>query len=209
MGGTNQTDRAEALIARIEAETGEERTRIMAEAEAEAAAIVKAAHARARDRVHGEIEGLRRNRSEALRHETARLDTARRQLRQREARAEIEAGLPALEAAFAALWADGETRMAWVRAALAMARARFAPGAWTLEHPKTLTDEETAAIAKEIAEASGHAPELVADPDLVAGVRLRAGGAWIDATPGALMADREAVGAALLAEVAREMEDKQ
>jgi len=209
MGVTNQTDRAEALIARIEAETGEEMSRIMDVAEAEATAIVKAAHARARDRVHREIEGLRRSRSEALRHETARLDTARRQLRQREARAEIEAGLPALEEAFAALWADKPARTAWARAALAMAGARFAPGAWSVEHPKGWQADERKAFAQEVAHAAGQEPAFAADPELAAGLRIRAGLAWLDASPAALTADREAIGAALLAEVAREMEDRE
>lgn len=204
MGVTNQTDRAEALIARIEAETGAETARIMAEAEAEAAAIVAAAHARARDRVHREIEALRRSRAEALRHETARLDTARRQLRQREARAEIDAGLPALDAAFAVLWADEAARMAWARAALVAARARFAPGGWTVLHPKGWRAEERAALAEEIGDALG----FEEDPGLAAGLRIRAGNAWLDATPRALMADREATGAALLAEIARDKEGK-
>ncbi len=204
MTGVTQTDRADALIARIETETAQELARIEAEAAAGVAAILRAAHRRARDRVHREIEALRRQRAEALRHEAARLDTARRQLRQREAGAEIDAGLPAVAAALEALWADTATRHAWVRAALRRARARLGPGDWTIEHPKGWPAEERRALAAEIAAATGRAPDFQADPALAAGLRIRAGSAWLDAGNGALLADTSAIGAALLAEVARD-----
>lgn len=200
-------DRAAALIARIEGETEAERARIRSEAEAEAAGIVKAAHARARDRVHREIEALRRSRADALRDETARLDTARRQLRQREARAEIEAGLPALADALSALWADKPSRLAWARAAVAMAGERLTSDDWTIAHPKGWRADEKQMLSRTIEAITGKDPAFEADAALTAGLRIGAGGAWLDASAAALMADPEATGAALLAEIARERED--
>ncbi|GGD43583.1 hypothetical protein [Sinisalibacter lacisalsi] len=208
MDDVNGPDRAEALIARIEAETEAELARIRAEAEAEAAAEIKAAHAQARARVQAEIAGLRRTRSEALRFEAARLDTARRQLRGREARAEIEAGLPALEAALAALWGEAETRIGWARAALRLAVARLGPGDWTVAHPGDLTPGEIDRLAGEVTQATGTAPAFETDTTIGAGLRIRTATAWLDASLAALIADREATGAALLAEIAREKEDR-
>jgi len=204
-----KTDRADALIARIEAETQDELDRIRVEAEAEAAAVVKAAHGRARAKVRREIEDLKRGRKEALRREAAHLDTKRRQVRRREARAEIEAGLPALEAAFAELWAEKETRMAWAQAALGLAAKRLRRGAWTVWHPPGWRADETQALAAEVEATTGSAPHFDVDTALLAGLRVEAGEAWLDATPAALMTDREAIGAALLAEVARDREGKE
>jgi hypothetical protein len=207
MDNLNRPDRAEALIARIEAETEAELARIRAKAEAEAAAEVKAAHARARARVRDEIAALKRTRAEALRFETARLDTARRELRGREARAEIEAGLPALEAALAALWNEPETRIGWARAALRLGVERFGPGAWSVAHPGDMTQGEIATLSEEIEAETGTAPAFETDPALVAGLRIQTSEAWLDASLAALIADREATGAALLAEIAREKKE--
>ncbi|SMH54132.1 hypothetical protein [Maritimibacter sp. HL-12] len=208
MDDVNRPDRSEALIARIEAETEAELVRIRAKAEAEAAAEVQAAHARARARVHEEIAALKRTRAEALRFETARLDTARRQLRGTEARAEIEAGLPALEAALAALWNEAETRMGWARAALRLGADRFGPGDWVVTHPGDLTPDEIDRLAREVKQATGTAPGFEPDPSLGAGLQVRAATAWLDASLAALIADREATGAALLAEIARAKEGR-
>jgi len=207
MDDVNSPDRAEALIARIEAETEAELARIRAGAEAEAAAEVQAAHARARARMHDEIAALRRARAEALRFEVARLDTARRQLRGTEARAEIEAGLPALEAALAALWEAAETRMIWARAALRLATSRLTPGAWRITHPGHLTPDEIATLAAEVQEATGTTPAFETDNTLGAGLRIASETAWLDASLAALIADREATGAALLAEISREKKE--
>lgn len=207
MDDVNRPDRAEALIARIEAETEAERDRIRAQAEAEAAAEVKAAHTRARARVRDEIAALRRTRAEALRFETARLDTARRQLRGTEAHAEIEAGLPALEAALAALWAGAETRTGWARAALHLAADRLAPGGWIITHPGDLAPDEIATLAGEVQQATGETPDFETDPALGAGLRIRTETAWLNACLATLIADHEGTGAALLAEIAREKKE--
>lgn len=203
MNVPHQRDQSEALILRIKAESGEELDRIRAEAQAQAAEIVKTAHRRARQRVHVEIKALRREWSQALRHETARLDTERRQLRQREARTEIQSGWPALETAFAELWASEETRMAWARAALKLAAQRLRHGVWTIEHPPGWGAKEMQLLGAEVEALAGSMPEFEVDRSLTAGLRIHAGQAWLDACPATLMADRESIGAALLAEISR------
>ncbi|GKY88753.1 hypothetical protein [Sinisalibacter aestuarii] len=207
MADERHTDRAEALIARIEAATAQEVQRIHREAEAAGAVLVARAHARARKRMHDEIGALRRARDEARRHEKARLDTARRQVRQREASRLIETGLPALEAAFATLWADPETREGWAQAAVAMAARRLIPGAWVIEHPAGWDKAELQSIAKAAKAACGTAPELRADADLAAGLRIRDGAVCLDATTAALMDNPQELGARLLAEIERDGED--
>lgn len=195
--------RADALIGRIEADTEGDLDRIRDEARAEAAEVIRAAHGRARRRVHGEIEALRRVRSEALRHEEARLDTARRQLRQREATNVIAAGLPEVATALTELWADKGARTAWAFALVHAATQRLAPGDWTVEHPANWAEAERVLLTTEAVKLTGQAPEFAADPALHAGLRIRAGQACLDASPAALLTDTGEIGAALLAELAR------
>ncbi|WP_343079216.1 hypothetical protein [Ostreiculturibacter nitratireducens] len=203
MVDARQAERARALIARIEAATRKELDRLRAEAEEEAASAVRTAHRRARERVHEDIENLRRRRADAARQETARLDTLRRQLRQREAGALIEDGVPALEAAFTALWADAEARKAWVAAAVRAASERLVSRDWVIEHPKDWSEAERKAAAEEVVERTGKAPDFEVATDLEAGVRLCAGNACLDAGIEALMGDANEAGAALLAEIER------
>jgi ribonuclease Y len=204
MNASSQTDRAEALIARIKLETEQAIGRVLSEAQAQAEEIVATAHRSARQRVHQELAALRRRRSQALVHEAARLDTERRKLRQLEARAEIAAGLPALEAALAGLWASEASRMAWARAALEHAARRLPHAAWTIVHPAGWARHEQQVLAAELESASGHTVQFEADPSLLAGLKVRAGQAWLDASPAALLADHEAIGAALLAETSQD-----
>lgn len=199
--GTAPQDRAEALIARIDADTAAELDRLRARAEAEGAELVRTAHGRARHRVHGEIEAMRRARAEALRFEEARLDTTRRQLRQREAATVIAAGLPEVAAALTELWSDKGARRAWAEA-LVRAAARRAPGTgWVIAHPKGWAAAEKTAIAAEVEALTGQAPGFEVDPALTAGLRIEIGAVTFDASPEALMADEAALGAALQAEL--------
>lgn len=203
MARASQTERADALVARIEAETEEELGKIRAAAEAEATILVRDAHARARQRVHEEIVALRRQRAEALRQETARLDTARRQLKQREAGAFVAAGLPVLAAALSGLWRDRATRAAWVETVLTSAAQRLFPGEWLVEHPADWPEAERQALAEAIEARTGKRPDFHEDPVLVAGLRVRMGGVCLDASAAALLGTEDRAGAALLAEAAR------
>ncbi len=203
MARASQTERAEALVDRIEAEAAVELGRIRAAADAEAALLLKEAHAKARQRVHEEIVTLRRQRAEALRQETARLDTARRQLKQREAGAVVAAGLPVLDAALTGLWQDKAGRAAWVGAVVESAARRLFPGDWVVQHPPGWPEDERQSLAKAVEERTGRAPSFSEDPELPAGLRFRMGGVCLDASGAALIGDSDAAGAALLAEVDR------
>lgn len=199
----SQDKRADALIARIEADTNTDLDRIRAAATGEAAEVIQKAHGRARHRVHSEIESLRRMRAEAIRHEEARLDTARRQLRQREAATVINAGLPEVAAALADLWADAGARQAWAHALTAAAASRARPGDWVIEHPKGWPAAERKQITAQASALSGATPVFKVKPEMTAGLRIHIGAVLLDASPEALMADPSAIGAALQAELAR------
>ncbi len=199
MTTTNQIARAEALVNRIEAETKAEAERIVAKAEAEARALEKNARKRARQRISQQIDLLRRARNDARQREEARLDTQRRLLKQREASAIIDAGLPALADALNALWADAKTREGWIMALVARAEGQFGAGKWRVEHAGDLTLTETEKLSEAIERASGQKPDFREDKEIKAGLRLCAGSAVLDGSHAALMANRKETGAALLA----------
>ena len=194
-----QSDPAQVLIQRIEDETQKELEKILSAATDEAAAKVKAAHRKALRRIQFEIEVLRRSREDALRHEEARLDTLRRQLRQREAGTVIETGLPILRRVLVELWAEQEARTRWVGHAIAAAAERLRGGTWTVEHPQGWSEHERATVAKRIKEASGHEPEIRSRADLEAGLIVQCDNARLDASLSALIRHPEAIGAELLA----------
>ncbi|MEC3862785.1 hypothetical protein VK792_15945 [Mesobacterium sp. TK19101] len=204
---TTPEDRAAALVQRIEAATGAEADRLRAEATAQAATQIAAAHERARQCVRDKIASLRRQQAELLRFEAARLDTARRHLKQHGAGAIVAAGLPALEQALASLWNSEEGRRAWAGHLVETAVARLFPGDWTVQHPAGLAEAERRDIAQTIEVRTGFAPAFAVDPALSAGLQIRRGGVCLDASIPALIGQPQDAGAALLAELARGPED--
>lgn len=209
MSNSSQVDRADALIAKIEAETRVEANRIEAGARAEARAILRAAHTKARRHVHVELGKLRRARADAEHKEKARLETSRRQRRHREASAAIEAALPVLEQELQALWDAPETRMSWVRSVVRAGSERLLPGQWTVVHPPGWDAAERGAVAEDIERRTGLAPEFIEDPALQAGLRLQAGATSLDASLAALIGDPAETGAAVLAVLETERGAKQ
>jgi vacuolar-type H+-ATPase subunit E/Vma4 len=198
----SQITRAQALVDRIEAETKAETDRILGAAEAEAALVLRAARERARKRVAAEIVRLRREHRDAVQRVDAQHDTQRRQLKQREAGAIIEAGLPAVRDALAGLWAEAETRRGWIMALVARAEAQFGQAKWCVEHGRHWADVDIEALVAAVQRASGQRPDIREDPAIEAGLRLRKGNAVLDGSLGALIGDRKETGAALLALIA-------
>ena len=202
MTENNQITRAQTLVDRIAAETKSETDRILAAAEAEAETALRAARKKARKRVAVEIVRLRREQRDARQREEARLDTQRRHLKQREASAIIDAGLPAVRDALVGLWAGEKTRRGWIVALVARAEGQFGAGKWCVEHARGCTDADIEALIAEIRRASGQRPDFREDPQIEAGLRLRTGNAVLDGSLAALTRNRKEVGAALLALIA-------
>ncbi len=93
---------------------------------------------------------------------------------------------------------DDAARATWIDALLRLAVQRLGRrAAWTLRHPPGLADALRAVLAQhDVANAT-----LVEDATLDAGLVIEADGARLDGTPAALLADRPAVEAELLAQL--------
>jgi hypothetical protein len=87
-------------------------------------------------------------------------------------------------------------------AQLERASVRFGPATWRIRHPAAWQDAEVTALRQALARQGVADATLHADTTLATGLIVEAAGARLDSSPQALLADRPAVEASLLAEMA-------
>ncbi|MCD6292902.1 MAG: hypothetical protein J7M09_05535 [Deltaproteobacteria bacterium] len=198
MGNSQQHDRAEALIEKIQTDASEQAVKILASVNEQAEAITQEARRKARLKVHEVVEGLRIREEREMSHETARFETERRQWRQTDEMGILAEGLTHLEAALNGLWAEKGTREQWCHNVLAVAQKRLPADNWRLEHPADIPEDELAGLINEISTHTGTSPELSAENTLRAGLRIFAGTACVDGSSAAMTADRQGTSAKFL-----------
>ena len=162
----------------------------LAQARAEARTRVREAYAEERARAQARVAGAR-----------AELQTRRRLHEQAQAAAWLALGWQRLPPALRARWADGEARRHWVEIALAESRRVLAPGGWHIVHAPGWPVDERQAVAARLCAEAGAAPAFTEQASLDAGLRIVADRNVVDATLAGLTADRDAIGAGLLAEL--------
>jgi len=194
----------EALLRRVAREQESRTLAIRSAAAEQARSIVTRARQEARARLRQAIDEQRRQMERAIGERRAALDTEARRAEQATLQRLIEGAWQRLPQSVAALWRETASRQEWIRAACASAIGSLRPqSSYLLEY-----DPGTAPDARQLAErclvAGGLAPvECRAVAGLGAGLRIRGGGACVDATVGGLLASRERVEAELLAEFDR------
>ena len=186
MSEQTQSENADRLIGRIEAEAEAECRKILEAAGTEAEAIVAAARAQARERLRGEVANLRRDGAQAVSRIASRIDTERRQLRQRRGVDAQARGLGRLCKGLDALWHDEAARALWCARVLDEAKAHLLPGPWRVRHPAGWPEAERAAFAQAVEAHTGQAPEFALTERAQSGLAVQAGGACLDATGPAL-----------------------
>ena len=113
----------------------------------------------------------------------------------RRAVALLAAAWPRLPAALQWLWRQPDTRAAWTSRLAQVARGMLAADGWRIAHPPGWAEAERQAFAAGIAAPA----EFSAGEDIEAGLRICRGGNCVDGTLQALLADRRAIEARLLA----------
>lgn len=184
---------AEALVAEIERQRDAQLAALREAADTDARALTAQAHDKARRERRRAAATLRDDARHQLRQLQAGLEVDARRAASDQARQALSRALPRLAPALAARWQDAAARQAWCAAAVAVAAARLQPGARTLRHPADLPADVLAWLA------SALQARTEADPALDAGLHVGADGAWVDATPVALLADADRVAALLRA----------
>jgi len=191
-----------SLLARMHETRNEGCSKLRESARAQGREIVAEARRRARLRVKEAVLEKRRQVEEHCRRARVEMETRSRADRFAGLARRLEEGLAALPAALSQQWSDPAARRDWCRAVLEGAAATLRPGHWSLALAPGLAAAERDALAQAASEAAGEAVDLQEDPGLEAGLAVVHDGARYDGTIAGLMADRNRVQAALLAELA-------
>ena len=198
----------EALLRRVAREQESRTLAIRSAAEQQVRSVVARARQEARARMRQALDEERRQIERAIGERRAALDSEARRGEQVILRQLIEAAWRRLPQAVAALWGEESSRQEWIRAACACAIGSLRPqSSFGVEF-----DAEAAPDAGQTAQqylvAGGLEPvDCRPVAGLGAGLRIRGGGACVDATVGGLLASRERVEAELLAELDRLLEE--
>jgi len=191
-----------SLLARMHAARDENCRRLRESAMAQAHEVVAEARRRARQRVKEAVVEKRRQVEEHCRRARVEMETRGRAERFAELGRRLEEGLSALPAVLSGQWADDEARREWCRHVLEGAAATLRPGRWILTLAPGLGSADREALAEAASRAAGEPVEIREDAALEAGLLVAHDGAHYDGTISGLMADRNRVQAALLAELA-------
>jgi hypothetical protein len=196
-------DPARALLDLVESDRVARCEAIASEAASTARALLaearRAAHERVRDAMAKEKRRLR-DRLAAL---DATLATETRLNAQRRFRALLDEAWRRLPVALDERWRYPASRRDWVRHVLEDARRELAPGDWALAWAPGWTEDERRVVIAELARDGYAVVASAEDPRMRAGLQVRRGGNVLDGTLHGLLADRNAIGARLLAELSK------
>jgi hypothetical protein len=197
----------EALLQRVARER-ESRTSAIRDAAAEQArAVVVRARQEARARLRQAVDEERRQVERLLTERRAALETGVRRAEQADLRRVIARAWQQLPQAVASRWQDDESRAVWIRAACDYAaRSLRSQAPCTVEFDPQCDPQAGRIATARLTESHFTPVEVRAVAGLGAGLRIRSGGACVDATVNGLLASRERVESELLAELDRLLE---
>ena len=194
---------ADTLIAEIRKQAAQSANDTREAAGREAQAILQSARDKARRQLQRVRADLRQMRLRRVAQVNAELETASRGRASAQTHQLLARAWPLLETAVERRWRATQRRERWVAALLDEAVARLATGAWVVRHPADLEPAARAHLRAALDQRGGALATLVADAALPAGLIVEMDGVRLDGTPPALLADRYAVEAGLLALIAR------
>jgi len=179
----------EKRCAELRAASDAQSRQILASARAEALANVRSATSQERTRIE-----------QGLRQAQAHAQLEARQHAQQDVQQLLTSMWSELPGALEARWHRRDDRHTWIMAAITEAGALFAERAWHIEHGPGWQEMEDREL-EELARAHGaRSAEAIADPSLGAGLRIRAAGVCLDSTITGLLARREEIESAFLAQ---------
>ena len=194
----------EALLLRVAADRDRRCAELEASTERQARELERSARKEALANVREAIKRERKHAGQTLRQTQASAALEVRQRAQRATRLLVTSMWATIIGVFDARWADATRRKSWLQAAVRQAQVLLSERAWRIEHGEGWTEDERSALAKVSAAVEDRGPprevELVCDPTLRAGIRIRTSGACLDATAAGLLASRAQIESEFLAE---------
>lgn len=196
-----------ALLERLAREQAARTRRLRDEAAAQARDIVRHARTEARERIHEAVLQTRREHATAMQRRRAALETQRRREHQAAVRRWLDEAWQRLPAALEQRWLDRSRREAWCSAACRQALQ-------SVVHSERLIlridprwgDELRPVVERSLPAIANGTLEIVPVAGLGAGLTITGGRAQVDATLAGLLAARERVTAALLAQIETALE---
>lgn len=192
---------SDALAREVEQQLQDETGAVMATAEREARDTLSQARAAARGRLHEAIQELRREGARRLARAKAQHETEVRAQAQRQAAQAVSEALPLLREAVAARWRDAQERRLWTDGVAQLCRARLRNSFWLVEHPADWSEREQQDFRAKLGDEGKLEVSFKPDNDLIAGLRIKADQAVLDATPHGLLADTRSIAALLLDQI--------
>lgn len=187
------------LVSVVEQHRDEQCTQARAMAQEEAQKLVADAWREARARMHRDNAETRHRVQRTLDSAEAQRQTARREQRQFRDQELLAEARKSLHAELVRRWQQPESRQQWCRQLVKQAATTLDGKLWAVDHPAEWEASEREALAARIEELCGQAPQLQADTDIKAGLRICAGSTCVDATVAGLLRNRERIDAELLA----------
>lgn len=191
---------AQALLRRVTDDRERRCAAAHAAAESQAQQIVRLARGEARRNVHNAVIQERARKDLGMRQAAARADIEVRRRERQKSRELLEQMWAAIADMLERRWREPALRRVWIDAALGQAGALLPGRAWLIEGGSDFTEEERGELFERARRRGAKTVEYSLHAALPAGLKVRAGSVCVDATVPGLLAQRDAVEAAFLAE---------
>jgi hypothetical protein len=192
-----------ALLQRLATDRDRRCAELRSSTEGQVRELLRSARKEALANVREAIARERKHAEQTLRQAQASAALDVRERAQQLTRALLERMWAAIGGVLAVRWADAARRRSWQEAAVRQAQALLSGRSWRIEHGAGCSEDELGALMKLAAAGEGPGPpreiELVCDPAVRAGIRIRAAGVCLDATVAGLLESRAEIEADFLA----------
>jgi vacuolar-type H+-ATPase subunit E/Vma4 len=190
----------EALLQRVTDDRERRCAAIRAAADEQAKRIVRSARTEARNNVRNAVIQERARMDFEIRQATARADIEVRRRERQKSRELLEQMWAAIADGIESRWREPALRRAWIDAAMSQAGALLSGREWLIEVGSDGTEQERSDLTDRARERGAGMVEWSLDAAMPAGLKIRAGNVCVDATVPGLLAQRDAIEAAFLAE---------
>lgn len=191
---------ADALLRQVTDERDRRCLALRTAAESQATQIVRAARAEARANVRRAVTEERARMDFGVRQATARADIEFRRQERRKSRELLEQMWAKIAGVLESRWREPAYQRAWINAVMSQAGAILSGRAWVIEVGSGWLDGERGELTDRAHRQGAGSVEYSVLADMPAGLKIRAATVCVDATVAGLLAERDTIEAAFLAE---------
>ncbi len=191
---------AQALLQQLTDDRERRCAVLRAAAESQAMQIVRAARNEARNNVHKAVAQERTRMDLGMRQAAARADIEASRRERQKSQELLQQLWASIADALERRWRDPATRRAWIDAVIGQAGALLSGRAWLIEGGSDWTEQERGEFTERARRQGAGTVEWSLHAGVPAGLKIRAGGVCVDATVPGLLAQRNTIEAAFLAD---------